>query len=144
VGGLFMIALFILWVVSASILDTTLLVFISILLGGLIAFLYFNIYPARIFLGDVGALAFGAVFAVIGLLLGKSFALVIMGGIFVVEVASSLLQLLSKKFLKKKLIPVSPMHLYLQYIGWEEPKIVMRLWLAGLMLGIMGLLLSFI
>ena len=138
-GGAMMIALFAFWVISAHILDTPLSVFIALLLGGLIAFLYFNIYPARIILGDVGALSLGATFAVIGLMLGKPFILVIIGGIFVVETLTSLLQLLSKRFLKKKLFPCAPLHLYLQYIGWEEPKIVMRLWLAGIIFAVFGL-----
>ena len=103
---------------------------------------YFNIYPARIILGDVGALSFGATFAVIGLILGKPFTLVIIGGIFVIEAATSLLQLASKRFRHKKLFSVAPLHLYLQYIGWEEPKIVMRLWLAGMMLAVFGLWLA--
>lgn len=143
-SGLLMIALFAFWVISAARLDTPLSLFISILLGGLIAFLYFNIYPARITLGDVGALAFGATFAVIGLMLGKVFTLFVVGGIFVAEGLSSLVQLMSKRFLKKKIMPVAPLHLYLQYIGWEEPKIVMRLWLIGILLAVFGLLLAFL
>ncbi|MBL7159179.1 hypothetical protein ISS85_01775 [Candidatus Microgenomates bacterium] len=141
-SGILMIALCALWIISASILDTPLSAFIAVWLGGLIAFLYFNVSPARIFLGDVGALSFGATFAVIGLLLGKAFALVVIGGLFVVEAASSLMQILSKKFLKKKLFKVAPLHLYLQEQGWEEPKIVFRAWLAAMMLAFFGLFLA--
>jgi phospho-N-acetylmuramoyl-pentapeptide-transferase len=89
-------------------------------------------------MGDVGALALGASLAVQGLLLGKSVALVVIGGIFVVEITTSLLQLLSKKFRHKKLFPVAPFHLWLQYAGWEEPKIVMRAWIAGIILTAIG------
>lgn len=138
-GGLLLIALAIFWVVSSSILDTPLSIFIAILIGGLIAFLYFNVFPARIFLGDVGALSFGATLAIIGLILGKPFALPLIGGIFVLEVSSSLLQMLSKKFLKRKLFMVAPVHLYLQKKGWDEPKIVFRAWLAGIIVGLLGL-----
>lgn len=141
-GGVLLIALFSFWVVSAAILDTPLSLFIAILIGGLIAFLYFNVYPARIFLGDVGALSFGATLAVIGLILGKNFALPIIGGIFIVEVGSSLLQMLSKRFTGKKAFPAAPFHLLLQLKGWEEPKIVMRAWLAALVLGLIGLFLA--
>lgn len=138
--GLLMIALFAFWIVSSSILDTPLSFFISIWIGSLIAFLYFNVYPARILLGDVGALSFGATFAVVGLLVGKVIALVIIGGIFVLEVASSLIQLTYKKTHHgKKLFMAAPFHLWLQKYGWEEPKIVSRAWLAGLMLAILGL-----
>ncbi len=141
-GGILMITLFALWFLSASILDTPLSVFISLWLGALIAFLYFNVYPARIFMGDVGALSFGATIAVIGLLLGKIIAVAVVGGIFVLEVSSSLLQLGSKKIRGKKIIPVAPLHLWFQKIGWEEPKIVMRFWLAAIMLAIFGLWLA--
>lgn len=142
--GLLMIALFALWYLSASILDTPLSMFLALWLGSTIAFLYFNVYPARIMLGDVGALSFGATLAVVGLLLGKVMAIVIIGGIFVAEVGSSLLQLLSKKLLKKKIFPVAPLHLWLQYRRWKEPKIVMRAWLAGIMLAIVGVWLAVI
>ena len=142
--GLLMICLFAFWIISGSILDTTLSVFLALWIGGLMAFLYFNIYPARIWLGDVGALSFGATLAVVGLLLGKVIALVVIGGLFVVEVTSSLIQMLGKKFLKRKIFPVAPLHLWLQYRGWEEPKIVFRAWLAGIMLAIFGLWLAMI
>jgi phospho-N-acetylmuramoyl-pentapeptide-transferase len=138
VGGVLIFCYFGLWVLSASILDTTLSMFLALAIGTLIAFLYFNIYPARIFMGDVGALALGAALAVQGLLLGKSVALVVIGGIFVVEITTSLLQLLSKKFRHQKLFPVAPFHLWLQYAGWEEPKIVMRAWIAGIILTAIG------
>lgn len=143
-SGLLLIALFAFWVLSASILDTPLSFFLALWIGSLIAFLYFNVYPARIMLGDVGSLPFGATLAVVGILLGKVMAVVIIGGFFVVEITTSLIQLLSKKFLGKKLIPVSPFHLWLQLRGWEEPKIVQRAWLAGIMLAIFGVWLALI
>ena len=143
-SGLLMIALFGFWVISASILDTPLSIFLALWLGSLIALLYFNVYPARIFLGDVGALAFGATLAVVGLLLGKIMALVVIGGIYIVEIASSLLQLSYKRIYGKKLFAVAPAHLWLQHIGWEEPKIVSRAWLAGIMLAIFGVWLAVI
>ncbi|MFZ5845661.1 MAG: phospho-N-acetylmuramoyl-pentapeptide-transferase [Patescibacteria group bacterium] len=138
-SGVLMIALTAFWFISASILDTPLSVFIALWLGSLIAFLYFNIYPARIFLGDVGSLSFGATLAVVGLILGKAPALVVIGAIFVVEATSSLLQLLAKKFLQRKLFAVAPLHLWLQLKGWPEPKIVMRFWVISIILAIFGL-----
>lgn len=141
-AGILVTALAAFWVISNAILDTPLSIFIAIWLGGLIAFLYFNIYPARIFLGDVGALSFGATLAVIGLLLGKVFSLIIIGGIFVVEVLSSLLQLISKRYRGKKLMSVAPLHLWLQVRGWHESTIVFRLWLVGIMLAVLGLWLA--
>jgi phospho-N-acetylmuramoyl-pentapeptide-transferase len=137
-SGILMVALVAFWIISSSILDTPLSVFIAIWLGSLISFLYFNVYPARIFLGDVGALSFGATMAVVGLVLGKAPMLVVIGGVFIVEVASSLIQLLSKKFFHKKAISVAPFHLWLQYNGWAEPKIVMRMWIVSIILAIIG------
>lgn len=143
-GSVLMVALFAFWFLSAAILDTPLSFFMALWLGSLIAFLYFNVYPARLWLGDVGALAFGATFAVAGLLLGKVMALLIIGGIFVVEILSSLLQLLSKRFRHRKWLPASPLHLWLQLLGWEEPKIVARATFASIMLALFGVWLALI
>jgi phospho-N-acetylmuramoyl-pentapeptide-transferase len=142
--GLLMIALFAFWILASNILDTPLSVFLALWIGALVAFLYFNIYPARIWLGDVGALSFGATLAVVGLLIGKIMALVVIAGIFIIEVGSSLLQILWKQIFKKRLFTVAPFHLWLQNRGWEEPKIVFRAWLAGIMLAIFGLWLAVI
>jgi phospho-N-acetylmuramoyl-pentapeptide-transferase len=142
--GLLMICLFAFWAISSSSLDTTLSVFISLWIGALIAFLYFNVFPARIWLGDVGALSFGATLAIVSLLLGKVVALLVIGGLFIAEAGSSLLQILSKKFRGQKLFPVAPIHLLLQHLGWDEPKIVMRAWLAGVLLAVFGLWLAVI
>ncbi|HUS51983.1 MAG TPA: hypothetical protein VMX77_00790 [Candidatus Bathyarchaeia archaeon] len=142
--GLLMICLFAFWILSASILDTTLSIFLALWLGSLIAFLYFNVFPARIWLGDVGALSFGATLAVVGLLIGKIVAVGVIGGIFMAEGASSFFQILSKSLLKKKLFTVAPAHLWLQNRGWEEPKVVARAWLAGIILALFGLWLAVI
>lgn len=143
-SGVLVIALLAFWFISASILDTPLSVFISLWVGGIVAFLYFNVYPARIFLGDVGALSFGATLAVVALILGKVPALVVIGGVYVVEVGTSLIQLLSKKFFHKKAFPAAPLHLWLQHHGWEEPKIVMRFWVISIIFALFGLWLALI
>lgn len=142
-AGLLLICLIAFLIISASTIDTPLSVFLGLWVGALVAFLYFNIWPARIWMGDVGALSFGATLAVTGLLLGKPIALAIIGGVFVIEVGSSFLQLLSKKLRHKKLFEVSPIHLWLQNKGWEESKIVFRFWLAQIMFAVFGLWLSF-
>jgi len=143
-SGLLMICLFAFWILAGQSLDTSLSVFIALWLGALLAFLYFNVYPARIWLGDVGALSFGATLAVVGLLIGKTMALVVIGGLFIFEAGSSLIQMIWKKIFKRKLYTVSPFHLWLQNKGWEEPKIVSRAWLAGIILALFGLWLAFI
>lgn len=141
-SGLMVICLMAFLVISSTIIDTTVSTFLGLLIGSLIAFLYFNIWPARIWLGDVGALSLGAVLAVCGLLLGKPLALVIIGGVFVIEVASSLLQILSKKFRGKKLFEVAPLHLWFQNKGWPESKVVFRFWLAQIILALFGVWIS--
>lgn len=143
-SGLLLICLIAFLVITANQLDKPLGIFIATLMGSLGAFLYFNIYKARIWLGDVGSLSLGAVLAVIGLLTGKIPALAFIGGVFVLEVASSLIQILSKQFLKRKVFLASPLHLYLLRKGWDEPKIVMRAWLLGFLFAILGLYLAFI
>lgn len=125
-------------------IDQSLGIFIAILMGSVAAFLYFNIYPARIWMGDVGSLSLGATLAVIGLLTGKIIALAVIGGVFIIEIGSSLIQLIGKKVIGKKIFPASPFHLFLQQRGWEEPKIVMRAWLLGFFFAVLGVYIAFI
>jgi len=134
VSGLLMICLIAFGVIAGSSLDTPLSIFI--------AFLYFNVYPARVFLGDAGALSFGATLAVIGLLTGSIVALVVIGGIFVIEAASSAIQIFGWRVLKRPIFRMAPIHHAFLAGGWEEPKIVMRAWLAGIILAIFGLWLA--
>jgi len=143
-SGLVVICLFAFLAINAMQIDKSLGVFISVLVGTVMAFLYFNIYKARLWIGDVGALSLGAALAVIGLLTGKTLTLAVIGGVFIIEIASSLLQILSKKYLKRKLFPAAPFHLYLQMRGWEEPKIVMRAWLVGIFFAVLGVYLAFL
>ena len=140
--GLLTICLFAFLTLAHSVFDQSLAIFLGIWIGSLIAYLYFNIYPARVYLGDAGAFGFGATLAVIGLLSGKILGLGVIGGVYVIILTSSFLQMFSKKFLKRKLFPVAPIHMYFKYIGWEEPKIVTRFWLMGIMFAILGLWLS--
>lgn len=142
-AGLLLICLFAFLAVASTTLNLSLAAFIGIWIGVLFSFLYFNVYPARIFLGDGGAFGFGATLAVVGLLTGKILALAIIGGMFVIIVLSSLLQIFSKHFIKRKIMAVSPIHMYFKYIGWEEPKIVTRFWLAQSLFAIFGLWIAF-
>lgn len=141
--GVLMICLLAFWALSVTSLDTVLSTFIALWIGSLMAFLYFNVPPARIWLGNAGGLAFGATLAVIGLLLGKVVALLIIGGIFMAEVTSSFLQIMWFKVSGgKRLFPIAPLHHWLQIVGWPEPKIVMRAWLATIILAVFGLWLA--
>jgi phospho-N-acetylmuramoyl-pentapeptide-transferase len=140
--GLLVICLIVFGVIAASNLDTPLATFISLWLGALMAFLYFNVWPARIILGDAGALSFGATLAVIGILTGTIFALIVIGGIFVAEVVSSAIQMFGWRYLNRPILKIAPFHNTLLAAGWEEPKVVARAWLAGIMLAIFGLWLA--
>lgn len=140
--GLLVIYLIAFGGIAANSLDIPLIAFISLWLGALLAFGYFNIWPARVHLGDAGALSFGATLAVIGLLTGSIVSFLIIGGLFLVEIASSAIQIIGWKIFKKPLLPLAPFHNALLARGWEEPKIVMRAWLVGLLLAIFGLWLA--
>lgn len=131
-GGL-IISLLVFWFLSQTALDSILTIFIAIWLGSLMALLYFNVFPARIKIGRSGELAFGATIAVIGLILGKPIALLIVGGIFVVE---SLGGMLFKWF------GISSLQQYLKRRSWTDSKIMMRGWLISLLLAIFGLWLA--
>jgi phospho-N-acetylmuramoyl-pentapeptide-transferase len=142
--GLLMLCLIVFWIISATSLDRVLSLFIALWLGGVLAFLYFNIYPARVMLGNAGGLAFGATLAVVGLLSGKIVALMVIGGLFLADGASSLIQLVAKKGFGRRVFAIAPLHHLLEHIGWEEPKIVARAWLAGLVLAIFGMWLAYL
>lgn len=141
-SGLLIICLGVFSAIAAENLDTPLTLFLALSVGSLIAFLYFNIWPARLMLGDSGALAFGAMLGVIGLLTGSIIALVVIGGVFVIEIVSSAIQMLGWRLLKRPIFVLAPIHHAFLAKGWEEPKIVMRAWLMGLVLGLFGLWLA--
>lgn len=118
--------------------------FCFIISGILIAFLWFNTYPAKVFMWDTGSLALWATLAIIAFMTNTIIAFIIMSSIFIFETISVILQLASKKFRNwKKIFRIAPFHHHLEAIGWEEQTIVIRLWLLGIVLAIIGVLLSF-
>ena len=138
-SGILIISLISFWAISLTSLDTVISLFIALFIGSLLSFLYFNVYPARIWLGNAGSLSFGATLAVIGLLLGKTFPLMLVGSVFLIEAGSQIIQVLSLLFFKKKVFSVTPVHYWLQSHGWAEPKVVMRFWLISIFMAILGL-----
>lgn len=142
--GILLFCLFGYLVITVNIIDTPLSTFIGIWIGTIIAFLYFNVYPANIFLGDVGALSFGATLATIALLSGKVFIIFIFGLLFFIEFTSSFIQLVGKAVLKRKILPVAPAHYFFLQKGWKESQLTQRAWLATIILVIIGLFLSLI
>lgn len=116
-------------------------VFCAVIIGALLAFLWFNIYPARFIMGDTGAMSLGVTLGIIALLTNYALLLPIIGFVFVIETGSALLQMSSKTIFKKKIFLSAPLHHHLEAIGWPEPKIVMRFWIISAIMAGLGLLL---
>lgn len=112
-------------------------------LGALLSYLWFNIYPARFFMGDVGSFAFGTTLGVVAMMTNTLFLLPIIGIVFVVEGGSSLIQIVSKKVFNRRVFISAPIHHHLEAVGWPETKITMRFWVIGCICGFIGLLLAF-
>ncbi len=115
--------------------------FCGVIAGALLAFLWFNIPPARFFMGDTGAMSLGVTLGIVALLTNAVFFLPIIGLLFVIESGSVILQVFSKKFRGKKIFLSSPIHHHLEAIGWPEQKIVMRFWVIAAVTGVLGLVL---
>ncbi len=109
------------------------------LLGSGLGFLWFNTYPAQVFMGDVGSLALGAALGTIAVVTKQEFLLVIVGGIFVVETLSVILQVISFKLRKKRIFRMAPIHHHFELKGWAEPKIIVRFWIIGIILGLIAI-----
>ncbi len=111
-------------------------------IGALLSYLWFNIYPARFFMGDVGSFAYGVTLGVVAILTNSLLLLPIIGILFVVEAGSSLIQIASKKFFKKKIFISAPIHHHLEAIGWPEAKVTMRFWVIGCIAASFGVMLA--
>jgi phospho-N-acetylmuramoyl-pentapeptide-transferase len=106
-------------------------VFCLATVGALIGFLWFNTHPAEIFMGDVGSLSLGAVVAVISLIIKKEILILIIGGVFVLEIASVIIQVISFKLTKQRVFKMAPLHHHFELTGWAESKVVVRFWVLG-------------
>ena len=111
-------------------------------LGTLLAYLWFNVYPARFFMGDVGSFAWGTSLGVVAMLTNSLLLLPIIGLIFVIEAGSSAIQIFSKKVFKRKVFISAPIHHHLEATGWEETKITMRFWIIGMVTAFVGIILA--
>lgn len=117
--------------------------FLAVVSGGLLAFLWFNIHPAEIFMGDTGSMGMGALIAVVAFLTNTVFLIPIFGFLFVIEAVSTLWQLFYRKVFKKKFFLSSPLHHHLEVVGWPEGKIIMRLWIISAVAALFGITLYF-
>ncbi len=116
-----------------------LVVFCAALVGSGLGFLWFNAYPAMVFMGDVGALALGAALGIVAVLVRQEIVLIIMGGIFVVETISVIIQVASYKTRKKRVFLMAPIHHHYELKGWPEPRIIVRFWIISVILVLIGL-----
>lgn len=112
------------------------------IVGVLLSYIWFNIYPARFFMGDVGSFALGTALGVVAMLTDTLFLLPIIGLVFVAEAGSSLIQIFSKKLLKRRIFLSAPVHHHLEAVGWPEVKVTMRFWVIGQVCGALGLMLA--
>jgi phospho-N-acetylmuramoyl-pentapeptide-transferase len=115
------------------------LVFCASLVGAGLGFLWFNTYPAQVFMGDIGALALGAAIGVVAVVVRQEIVLFIMGGVFVVETVSVILQVLSYKLWGRRIFKMAPLHHHFELKGWPEPRVSVRFWIISLVLVLVGL-----
>lgn len=114
--------------------------FCGVIVGALLAFLWFNINPARFFMGDTGAMSLGVTLGIVAMLTNTVLLLPLLGFIFMIESSSVILQVVSKKFRNKKIFVSAPLHHHFEAIGWTEPKVVMRFWIIAGVMAVIGLI----
>ncbi len=116
-----------------------LLVFCAALAGAGLGFLWFNTYPAQVFMGDIGALALGAALGLVAVAVRQELVLFIMGGVFVVETVSVIIQVASYKLTGRRIFRMAPLHHHFELKGWAEPKVIVRFWIITVILVLIGL-----
>src|SRR5699024_2915425 len=121
---------------------TTLITYSLAIVGALLGFLIFNAHPAKIFMGDTGSLALGAAIAAIAILSHLEILLVIIGGVFVIETLSVILQVASFKTRVKRIFRMSPIHHHFELGGWSEWRVVITFWFAGLIFALIGIVIE--
>ena len=114
-------------------------IFCGALSGAGLGFLWFNTYPAQVFMGDVGALAIGAALAAIAVIVRQEIVLIVMGGVFVMETVSVMLQVASFKLTGKRIFRMAPIHHHFELKGWPEPRVIVRFWIISVVLVLVGL-----
>ena len=114
-------------------------VFCGALIGAGLGFLWFNTYPAQVFMGDVGSLALGAALAIVAIVIRHEIVLLIMGGLFVLETASVIVQVISYRFTGRRVFRMAPIHHHFELKGWAEPKVIVRFWIITVVLVTIGI-----
>jgi len=114
-------------------------VFCGALIGAGLGFLWFNTYPAQVFMGDVGSLALGAALAIVAIVTRHEIVLLIMGGLFVLETASVIVQVISYRVTGRRVFRMAPIHHHFELKGWAEPKVIVRFWIITVVLVTIGI-----
>ena len=107
--------------------------------GSGLGFLWFNTYPAQVFMGDIGSLSLGAALGIVAVVTRQELVLFIMGGVFVVETLSVVLQVSSYKLTGKRIFKMAPLHHHYELKGWPEPRVIVRFWIITVILILIGL-----
>jgi len=114
-------------------------VFCGAMVGSGLGFLWFNTYPAQVFMGDIGALSLGAALGIVAVVTRQELVLLIMGGVFVIETLSVILQVTSFKLTGKRIFKMAPLHHHYELKGWPEPRVIVRFWIITVILILIGL-----
>ncbi len=114
-------------------------IFCAAIVGSGLGFLWFNTYPAQVFMGDIGALALGAALGIVAVVVRQELVLFIMGGVFVMETVSVILQVGSYKLTGKRIFHMAPLHHHYELKGWPEPRVIVRFWIVTVILVLIGL-----
>lgn len=140
--GLSMVAIapFVIFAVMTK--NYPIVIYAMIIIGTLLGFMYFNYHPARIFMGDTGSLALGGVLAALALLTNQELLLIIIGGVFLMETLSVIIQVVSFKTRGKRVFKMAPIHHHFEMLGWSEQQVVISFWFLGFICGIIGIVLG--
>lgn len=143
-GGVMLFTFVALTIVAFVLGRFDLATFGGVVIGALLAFLWFNIYPARFFMGDTGAMSLGITIGVVSMLTNTTLLLPLFAPIFVLESASVIIQVLSKKIRKKKVFLSAPIHHHFEALGWPESQVTMRFWIISVVFTVLGLVIFFL
>lgn len=138
-GGLLAIVFTAYTVIALTQGNVELAAFCGTVVGAVLAYTWFNIYPARFMMGDTGSLSLGATLGVVAMLTNTAIPLILIAGVFVLETLSSIIQICSKRLFGQKVFISAPLHHHLEAMGWPETKVTMRLWVIGAVFAVLGL-----
>ena len=117
-------------------------IYAMVIVGALLGFMYFNYHPARIFMGDTGSLALGGVLAALAVLTHQELLFILIGGVFLIETLSVIIQVVSFKTRGKRVFKMAPIHHHFEMLGWSEQQVVISFWFLGFICGIISIVLG--